>query len=179
MNEDEPNFSEIEIPFIDEKNTTIDNTQKDENLDCLLKAIKSFKGFRDCVESRLNRMEEARTANSNVRKASLLSDNDVEASSGFFVDILKDRIVFLESELKQKDTAMKFLTSKLVEDNCQVVSEGIDANISLVQSNDSEESSDDCKMIKNSCNGTNEQFKKREISIVGDSLMNETHEKGL
>ena len=179
MNEDETNFSEIEIPIIDEKNTTIDNTQKDENLDCLLKAIKSFKEFRDCVESRLNRIEEARTANSNVPKASLLSDNDVEASSGFFADILKDRIVFLESELKQKDTAMKFLTEKLVEDNCQVVSEGIDANISLVQSNDSEESSDDCKMIKNSCNGTNEQFKKREISIVGDSLMNGIHDKGL
>ena len=179
MNEDETNFSEIEIPIIDEKNTTIDNTQKDENLDCLLKAIKSFKEFRDCVESRLNRIEEARTANSNVPKASLLSDNDVEASSGFFADILKDRIVFLESELKQKDTAMKFLTEKLVEDNCQVVSEGIDANISLVQSNDSEESSDDCKMIKNSCNGTNEQFKKRKIIIVGDSLLNGIHEKGL
>ena len=60
-----------------------------------------------------------------------------------------------------------------------MVSKGINANVSLVQSNDSEESSDDCKMIKNSCNGTNEQFKKRKIIIVGDSLLNGIHEKGL
>ena len=34
-------------------------------------------------------------------------------------------------------------------------------------------------MIKNSCNGTNEQFKKRKIIIVGDSLLNGIHEKVL
>ena len=92
---------------------------------------------------------------------------------------MKHRVVFLENEVKRKDTVIKFLTKKLVEDNCQVVSKGINANVSLVQSNDSEESSDDCKMIKNSCNGTNEQFKKRKIIIVGDSLLNGIHEKGL
>ena len=85
----------------------------------------------------------------------------------------------LENELKQKDTVIKFLTKKLVENNYQLVSKGIHANISLVQSNDSEESGNDCKMIKNSCNGTNEQFKKRNITIVGDSLLNCIHEKGL
>ena len=95
------------------------------------------------------------------------------------VDLLKDRIVSLENELKQKDTVIKFLTKKLVENNYQLVSKGINANISLVQSNDSEESGIDCKMIKNSCNGTNEQFKKRNITIVGDSLLNCIHEKGL
>ena len=92
---------------------------------------------------------------------------------------MKHRVVFLENEVKRKDTVIKFLTKKLVEDNYQVVSKGINANVSLVQSNDSEESSDDCKMIKNSCNGTNEQFKKRKIIIVGDSLLNSIHEKGL
>ena len=92
---------------------------------------------------------------------------------------MKHRVVFLENEVKRKDTVIKFLTKKLVEDNYQVVSKGINANVSLVQSNDSEESSDDCKMIKNSCNGTNEQFKKRKIIIVGDSLLNGIHEKGL
>ena len=60
-----------------------------------------------------------------------------------------------------------------------MVSKGINANISLVQSNDSEESSDDSKMIKNLCNGANEQFKKRKIIIVGDSLLNGINEKGL
>ena len=87
--------------------------------------------------------------------------------------------MFLENELKQKDTVIKFLSKKLVEDNCQVVSKVINANVSLVQSNDSDESSDDSKMSKNSCNGANEQFKKRKIIIVGDSLLNSINEKGL
>ena len=34
-------------------------------------------------------------------------------------------------------------------------------------------------MIKSLCTGTNEQFKKRKIIIVGDSLLNGIHEKGL
>ena len=83
-----------------------------------------------------------------------------------FVDLLKDRIVLLENELKEKDAVIKFLTKKLVEDNCQVDSKGINVNVSLVQSNDSQESSDDCKIIKNSCSGTNKQFKKRKIIIL-------------
>ena len=150
MDEDEPNFSEMKNPIIDETNTTVDNTQKDENLDVLLKDMKSFKEFRDSVESRLHRMEDAVIANSNTQKASLLSDNSTEASSGFVVNLLKETILFLENELKQKDSVIKFLTKKLVEDNCQVVSKGINANVSLVQSNDSEESGDDSKIIKNS-----------------------------
>ena len=114
MDQDEPNFSEIENPVIDETSSTIDNTQKNENLDGLLKDIKSFKEFRDSVESRLHRIEEAIIANNNAQKASLLSDNGVAASSGFVEDLLKDRIVFLENELKQKHTRIKFLTKKLV-----------------------------------------------------------------
>ena len=115
-------------------------------------------------------MEQAIIANRSVQKASLLSDNGVEASSSFVVDLLKDRIVFLGNELKQKDTVIKFLAKKLLEDNFPVVSKGINANVSLVQSNDSEESSDDCKMIKNSSNGTNKQLKERKI-ICLTSLM--------
>ena len=110
MDEDEPNFSEMEDPVIDETNTTVHNTLKNENLDGLLKDIKSFKELLDSVESRLHRMEEGIIANSNVQKASLLSDNGIEASSGFAVDLLKERIVFLENKLKQKDTVIKFLT---------------------------------------------------------------------
>ena len=87
--------------------------------------------------------------------------------------------MFFENELKQKDIVIKFLTKKLVEDKCQMVSKSINANVSLVQSNDSGRSCNDCKMIKNSCNGTNEQFKKRKIIIVGDSLLNGIPEKGL
>ena len=177
--EDEPNFSEKENPIIDKTNNIVDNTHKDENLDGLLMDMKSFKEFRDSVESRLHCMEEAIIAKSNVQKASLLSDNGIEASLGFVVDLLKERIVFLENELKQKDTVIKFLTKKLVEDNCQVVSKGINANVSLVQSNDSDESSEDSKVIKNLRDGANEQFKKRKIIIAGDSLLNDINEKGL
>ena len=60
-----------------------------------------------------------------------------------------------------------------------MVSKGINVNVSLIKSNDSEESSDDYKMIKDSCNGTNVQFKKRNIIIVGNSLLNGIHEKVL
>ena len=66
MDEDEPNFSEMQNPITDEANTTVDNTQKDENLKDLLKDMKSIKEFGDSVESRLHRMEEAVIPNSNV-----------------------------------------------------------------------------------------------------------------
>ena len=89
------------------------------------------------MESRLYRMEEAIIAISSVQKASLLSDNCSEVSWSFVVDLLKERILFLRNELKQKDTVIHFLTKKLMEDNCQAVSKGINASISLVQSNDS------------------------------------------
>ena len=39
-------------------------------------------------------MEETIITNSNVQKASLLSDNGVEASLGVVVDLLKDKFVF-------------------------------------------------------------------------------------
>ena len=47
----------MEIPIIDQTNTIIEDIQKDENLDGLLKDIKSFKELRNSVESRLHRME--------------------------------------------------------------------------------------------------------------------------
>ena len=59
-----------------------------------VEGMKCFKEFRDSVESGLHRMDEAIIANSNVQKASLLSDNGIEASSGFVVDLLKERLVF-------------------------------------------------------------------------------------
>ena len=98
--------------------------------------MKSFKESRDSVESRLYCMEEAVIANSMVQKASLLSENVTEASSDFGIDVVKERIVFLENGLKQKDTVINFLQKKLIQDKCEVVSKGINANVSLVQSND-------------------------------------------
>ena len=56
MDEDEPNFSEMENSIIDEKNTTVDNTQKNENLDGSLKDMKNVEEFRNSVESRLHCM---------------------------------------------------------------------------------------------------------------------------
>ena len=82
------------------------------------------------------------------------------------MDILKERIMFLENELEHKDIVIIFLTKKLVEDPSQVVTKSINAFVSVVQSNDSEEISNDNKNNKNSCNGANDQFKKRKIIIV-------------
>ena len=45
----------MENPIIDEINTIVDNIQKDENLDGLLKDMEKFKEFWDFVESRLHR----------------------------------------------------------------------------------------------------------------------------
>ena len=46
MDKDEPNFSEMENPIIDETNTTIDNTQKDENEDsCQQQSTKVVSAF--------------------------------------------------------------------------------------------------------------------------------------
>ena len=45
----------MENPIIDEINTTVDNIQKDENLDGLLKDMEKFKKFWDFVESRFHR----------------------------------------------------------------------------------------------------------------------------
>ena len=125
MDADEPNFSEMENLIIDKANNIVDNTQKDENLDGLLMDMKSFKEFRDSVESRLHRMKEAIIAKSNVQKAYL------RIWLHRVLHLLKERIVFLENELKQKDTVIKFPTKKLVEANCQVVSKGINTNVSL------------------------------------------------
>ena len=66
MDLDEPKFSEMQNPITDEANTTVHSTREDENLDGLLKDMKSFKEFRGSVESRLHRTEEAIIANSNV-----------------------------------------------------------------------------------------------------------------
>ena len=90
-----------------------------------------MKEFRDSVESRLYCMGEVIIANSSVQKSSLLCDNGIQGSSGFVVDLLKERIVFLENELKQKDTVISYITKKLIGDNCQVVSKGFNANVSL------------------------------------------------
>ena len=62
--------------------------------------MKSSKEFRDSVKSRLHRKEEAIITNSNIQKASLLFDNGIKVLSGFVVDLLKEKIVFLENELK-------------------------------------------------------------------------------
>ena len=53
-----------------------------------------------------------------------------------------------------------------------MTSKGINANISLVQSNDSEESVDDSKIMKNSCSGANNRFKEGKIINVGNLLVN-------
>ena len=58
-----------------------------------------------------------------------------------------------------------------------MASKGINANVSLVQSNDSEESIDDSKIMKNSCSGANNQFKEGKIINVGDLLVNGINEK--
>ena len=56
MDDNESNFSEMKNSIID-KNNIVGNTEKDESQGGLLMDMKSFKEFRDYVESRLHPMK--------------------------------------------------------------------------------------------------------------------------
>ena len=65
--------SETENSILDETNTTVQTTQKDESLDSLLQDKESFNEFSDSLGSKFYRMEEAIIANSSIQKAFLFS----------------------------------------------------------------------------------------------------------
>ena len=65
--------SETENSILDETNTTVQTTQKDESRDSLLQDKESFNEFSDSLGSKFYRMEEAIIANSSIQKAFLFS----------------------------------------------------------------------------------------------------------
>ena len=138
----------------------------------ILIEIKNFKKFQDDVEKKFCSLEDAIIESKDASRESM--DN----SPGLVVNILKDRISCLESELKSKDTIIEFLTKQLLsssqksqmEINNNNLEETFSSNKSIINNEFSEESS--FKKDK-----TKEQ--KKRVVITGDSMLNGIHEKGL
>ena len=102
----------------------------------------------------------------------------MDNSPGFVVNVLKDRITCLESELKSKDTIIEFLTKQLLsssqksqmEINNNNLKETFSSNKSIIKN----ESSDESSFKKDK---TKEQ--KKRVVITEDSMLNGIHDKGL
>ena len=66
-------------------------------------------GTNDSLESRIYRIGEAIIANGSMQKVFSDSCNGIEDSLGIAIDIFKERMVFLQKDLKQKDAIINFL----------------------------------------------------------------------
>ena len=80
------------------------------NHDNILNEIKSFKKFQGAVDSKLCLLEDTIIAGKEAKEIT----ND---SSGFIVNVLKDRISSLQNELKSKDAIIEYLTKQLLSSN--------------------------------------------------------------
>ena len=138
----------------------------------ILIEIKNFKKFQDDIEKKFCLLEDAIIASKNASRESM--DN----SPRFVVNVLKDKISCLESELKSKDTIIEFLTKQLLsssqksqmEINNNNLEETFSSNKSIINN----ESSDESSFEKDK---TKEQ--KKRVVITGDSMLNGIHEKVL
>ena len=137
----------------------------------ILIEIKNFQKFQDDVQKKFCSLEDAIIESKDASRESM--DN----SPGPVVNILKDRISCLESELKSKDTIIEFLTKQLLSSSQKSqmeinnnLEETFSSNKSIIKNEFSEESS--FKKDK-----TKEQ--KKRVVITGDSMLNGIHETGL
>ena len=80
------------------------------NHDNILNEIKSFKKIQVDVESKLCLLEDTIIAGKEAKE--IIND-----SSGFIVNVLKDRISSLENELKSKDAIIEYQTKQLLSSN--------------------------------------------------------------
>ena len=142
------------------------------NHDDILNKIKNFKIFQAEVEIKLCLLEDTIIAGKEAKEIT----ND---SSGFIVNVLKDRISSLENELKSKGAIIECLTKQLLSSNSKKsqmknnkcnLNETFNGDKSFYDS----ESSDKSNMDKNQ---TIEQNKR--VVITGDSMLHGIHEKGM
>ena len=141
------------------------STQEDTdvNHDNILHEIRSFKKFQAEVESKLCLLDNTIITGKGVKEIT----ND---SSGFIVNVLKDRISSLENELKSKDAITEYLTKQLLSSNSKKSQMKNDGDKSFYGNESSEESNmDKDKAIE----------QKKKIVIRGDSILNEIQEKGM
>ena len=79
-----------------------DTTQKDEMLQSTLDELKKFRSFQDSVENKLYQMEEAIISNASAQKYSPNFPENTSNCSELVLNILKERVSFLENEIKKK-----------------------------------------------------------------------------
>ena len=89
-----------------------DTTQKDEMLQSILDELQKFRGFQDSVENKRYRMEEAIISNASAQKYSPNFPENTSNCSEIVVNILRERVSFLENEIKKKDNVIDFLMKK-------------------------------------------------------------------
>ena len=141
------------------------STQEDTdvNHDNILHEIRSFKKFQAEVESKLCLLDNTIITGKGVKEIT----ND---SSGFIVNVLKDRISSLVNELKSKDAITEYLTKQLLLSNSKKSQMKNDGDKSFYGNESSEKSNmDKDKAIE----------QKKKIVIRGDSILNEIQEKGM
>ena len=134
--------------------------------------MKSFKIFQAEVEIKLCLREDTITAGKEAKEIT----ND---SSGFIVNVLKDRISSFENELKSKGAIIEYLTKQLLSPNSKKSQMKNDkCNLNETFNGDKSfydnEFSDESNMDKDK---TIEQ--KKRVVITGDSMLHGIHEKGM
>ena len=142
------------------------------NQNNILNEIKGLKKFQAEVKSKLCLLEDIIIAEKEAKEIT----ND---SSGFIVNVLKDRISSLENELKSKDAIIEYLTKQLLLSNSRKHQmKNYKCNLNETFNGDklyyNNESSDESNMGKDK---TIEQ--KKRVVITGDSMLNGIHEKSM
>ena len=79
-----------------------DTTQKDEMLQYIPDEVKKFRIFQDSVENKLYRMEEAIISNASAQKYSPNFPENTSNCSELVLNIFKERVSFLENEIKKR-----------------------------------------------------------------------------
>ena len=157
-----------------------DTTQKDEMLQFILDELKKFRSFQDSIENKLYRMEEAIISNASAQKYSPNFPENTSNCSEIVLNILKERVSFLENEIKKKDNVIDFLMKKLaIGNNRQMFNDFVSTDSSFINVNDPVISNNDSLNGDNSNDNKDKNIVRRKVIVVGDSLLNGVNERGL
>ena len=155
-----------------------DTTQKDEMLQSILDELKKFRSFQDSVENKLYRMEEAIISNACAQKYSPNFPENTSNCSELVLNILKERVSFLEHKIKKKDNVIVFLMKKLVIGNNRQMF-NVSTDNSFINVIGSDINNNDSLNEDNSNDNKDKNIVKRKVIVVGDLLLNGINERGL
>ena len=163
-----------------EETVHLDITQKDEILQSILDELKKFRSFQDSIENKLYRMEEAIISNASAQKYSPNFPENASNCVEIVLNILKERVSFLENEIKKKDNVIDFLMKKLaIGNNRQMFNDFVSTDNSFINVNDPVISNNDSLNGDNSNDNKDKNIVRRKVIVVGDSLLNGVNERGL